>query len=177
LASLDRRSVRRGEIMQAGAEKRHSNRTEKLPISWASRSASGKSMQVGTIKKRTDWPSRTKAWMYLCGGDRHAMLGVEQLSPFQQDAGNAEHPVSDAAQGTAVGMAACAQRFVSTFALWIVLHCDAGPMEYGLAQPGMGGIAHDNDAALAAALGDRRHTGQGPEGLVVPADEWTGRFG
>lgn len=97
LASLDRRSARRGEIMQAGAEKRHSNRTKKLPILWASRSASGKSMQVGTITKRTDRPSRTKAWMYLCGGDRHAMLGVEQLSPFQQDAGNAEHPVSDAA--------------------------------------------------------------------------------
>jgi hypothetical protein len=34
--------------------------------------------------------------MYLCGGGRHAMLGVEQLSPFQQDASNAEHPVSQA---------------------------------------------------------------------------------
>jgi hypothetical protein len=31
LASLDRRSARRGEIMQAGAEKRHFSRTEKLP--------------------------------------------------------------------------------------------------------------------------------------------------
>jgi hypothetical protein len=35
LASRDRRSARRGEIMQAGTEKRHFNRTEKLPISWA----------------------------------------------------------------------------------------------------------------------------------------------
>jgi hypothetical protein len=43
------------------------------------------------------------------------MLRVEQLSPFQQDASHAEHPVSDAAQGTAVGMATSAQRFVSTF--------------------------------------------------------------
>jgi integrase len=42
-------------------------------------------------------------------------------------------------------------------------------MDYGLAQPCMSGTAHDNDAALAAALGDRRHSGQGPERLVVPA--------
>ena len=105
------------------------------------------------------------------------MLGVEQLSPFQQDASNAEHPVGDAAQGATVGMATCARRFVSTFAFWIVLHRDAGPVEYRLAQPFMGGVAHDNDAALATALGDRRHSRQGPEGLVVPAGERAGRFG
>ena len=50
--------------------------------------------------------------------------GVEQLSPFQEDASDAEHPIGDAAQGAAVGMATCAQRLVSTFAFWIVLHCD-----------------------------------------------------
>jgi len=55
---------------------------------------------VGTIKKRTDRASRTTEWMYLCGGFCHAMLRVEQLSPFQQDASNTEHPVSDAAQST-----------------------------------------------------------------------------
>ena len=108
LASLDRRSARRGEIMQAGAEKRHTNRTEKLPISGASISACDKSVQVDTIEKRMDQPNRTKEWMYLSNGGCHAMLGVEQLSPFQQDASNAEHPVSDAAQGTAVGLATCA---------------------------------------------------------------------
>jgi hypothetical protein len=64
-----------------------------------------------------------------------------------------------------------------TFAFRIVLHRDAGPMEYGLARAYMGGMAHDNDGALAAALGDRRHAGQGPERLVVPAGERTGRFG
>jgi hypothetical protein len=74
-------------------------------------------------------------------------------------------------------MATCAQRFVSTFAFWIVLRRDAGPMEYGFAQPRMGGITHDNDAALAAALGNRRHSRQGPERLVVPAGQRTGRFG
>ena len=58
LASLDRRSARRGEIMQAGAEKRHTNRTEKLSISSASISACGKSVQVDTIEKRMAQPSR-----------------------------------------------------------------------------------------------------------------------
>src|SRR4051812_6119813 len=163
--------------MHAGTEKRHSNRTEKLPIASASLSAGGKIVQVDTIKRRMDRPSRTKEWMDLCDGGRHAMLGVEQLSPFQEDASNAEHPVGDAAQGTTVGMATCAQRFVSAFAFWIVLHGDPCPVEYGFAHPCMCGIAHDNDAALAAALGERCHARQGPEGLVVPADEWTGRFG
>jgi hypothetical protein len=97
---------------QAGMEKRHSNRTEKLPISPASMSPCGKSVQVVTIKERMDRPSRTKEWLYLCGSGRHAMLGIEQLSPFQEHASNAEHPVGDAAQGTTVGRATCAQRLL-----------------------------------------------------------------
>jgi len=115
--------------------------------------------------------------VYLCGGRRRGVLGVEQFSPFQQDASNAEHPVGDAAQGTAVGMAACAQRFVPTLAFRIFLHRDTGPMEHGLTQPGMGSVAHDNDAGLATAPGDRLHPGQGPERIIVPAAERPGRFG
>jgi len=90
--------------------------------------------------------------MYLCGGTRHAMLGVEQLSPLQEDASNAEHPVGDAAQGATVGMATCAQRFVSTFAFWIDLHRNAGPVEYGLAQACMGGIAHATGCGFLKAV-------------------------
>jgi hypothetical protein len=47
-----------------------------------------------------------------------------------------------------------------------------GPVEYGLAQPLLSGIAHYNDAGLATPLGRRRHPGQGPERTVVPASEW-----
>jgi len=115
--------------------------------------------------------------VYLRGGGRHAVLGVEQFPPLQQDASNAEHPVGDAAQGTAVGMPACAQGFVPTLAFRIVLHRDTGPVEYGLAQPLLSGIAHHDDAGLATPLGNRRHPGQGPERTVVPASEWPGRFG
>jgi len=44
-------------------------------------------------------------------------------------------------------------------------------MEHGLAQPGLGGTAHDDDACFAAALGHGRHARQRPEGRVVPARE------
>jgi hypothetical protein len=43
---------------------------------------------------------------------------------------------------------------------------DAGPVEYGLAQPLLSVMAHHDDAGLATPLGNRRHPGQGPERIV-----------
>ena len=44
---------------------------------------------------------------------------------------------------------------------------DASPVVDGVAQSDVGGLAHQNDAALAGSLRDGRHTGQAAQGLVV----------
>jgi hypothetical protein len=46
-------------------------------------------------------------------------------------------------------------------------------VEYGLAQPLLSGIAHHDDAGLATPLGNRRHSGQRPECMVVPVSRCT----
>ena len=77
LASLDRRSARRGEIMQAGAEKQHFNRTEKLPNSFGV-SKRMRQERAGRHDQDTNESVQlNKEWMCLCGGGRHAVLGVE----------------------------------------------------------------------------------------------------
>ena len=84
---------------------------------------------------------------------RRAMIGVEQSLPPQQDAGEAEQPVGNPAQGAAIRVAACPQGLVAGTALGVVLHGDAGSVEHGLTQPDLSSVAHNHDAALAAAFG------------------------
>ena len=102
--------------------------------------------------------------------NRHAVVWVEHRSPLQQDA-------SDPAQGTAVGMAARPQGVVAAAALGVVLDSHPGPMKCGLAQAGLGGMTHNDDARLAAALGDGRHARKSSECRAVPAHERSGRLG
>src|SRR4051812_15929275 len=96
-----------------------------------------------------------------------AVVGVEQDLLPQQNAGDPEQPVGDAAQGAAIGVAPHAQGLVAAATLRVVHGGDTGPVEHRLAQSILGGIAHNDGATLAAALGHWRHPGEGAEGGVV----------
>jgi hypothetical protein len=77
------------------------------------------------------------------GSRRHGrtVIRVEQDLPPQQDAGDPEQPVGDAAQGATVGVATRTQGLVAAAALRVVHDGHAGPVEHGLAQPDLGGVA------------------------------------
>ena len=105
------------------------------------------------------------------------MGGVEQGLALQQGAGDPEQPVGDAAQGATIGVPTRPERLVAAAAFGVMLHGGPRPVERGLAQAGLGGTAHDNDAGFAAALGHRRHARQRSEGRVVPARERTAGLG
>ena len=105
------------------------------------------------------------------------MVGVEQGLTLQQHAGDPEQPVGDAAQGTTIGVTTRPQGFIAAAACVVDLHGDAGPVEHRLAQPDLGGIPHEDNTRLAAALGDRGHARQGSEGPIVSAREWPGGLG
>lgn len=64
---------------------------------------------------------------------RRAVGGVEQGMTLQQDAGDPEQPVGDAAQGATVGVATCPERPVAAAAFGVMLHGDPRLMEHGLA--------------------------------------------
>ncbi len=80
------------------------------------------------------------------------MVRVEHHLPLQQDAGQPEQPIGDATQRAAVGVATPSQGVVAAAALGIVQNGDTSPMEHGLSQSHLGGIAHDDDAGLATVL-------------------------
>ena len=105
------------------------------------------------------------------------MVGVEQGLTLQQDTGDPEQPVADAAQGPAIGVTTRPQGLIAAAACAVDLHGDAGPVEHRLAQPDLGGIPHDDNTRLAAALGDRGHARQGSEGRIVPARKRPGGLG
>ena len=90
---------------------------------------------------------------------------------LQQDAGDPEQSVGDAAQGTTIGVATRPQGFIAAAACVVDLHGDAGPVEHRLSQPNLGDIPHDDNTRLAGALGDRGHARQGSEGEVCPETE------
>ena len=75
----------------------------------------------------------------------HAMVWVEHRSPVQQDAGDPEQPIGDAAQRATVRVSTRPERLVADAAFGVMLHGDPRPVEHGLAQPGLGGVAHDTD--------------------------------
>ena len=130
----------------------------------ARRSAEGRS-------GRGDGGGRRTKRCPLPGFDRRAVGGVEQGLALEQGAGDPEQPVGDAAQGTTIGVPTRPGCLVAAAAFGVMLHSDPRPVEHGLAQAGLGGTAHDDDAGLAAALGPRRRARQRSEGRVVPARE------
>ena len=105
------------------------------------------------------------------------MVWVEHRSPVQQDAGDPEQPVGNAVQRATIGMATRPERLVAAAAFGVVLHDGPRPVEHGLAQPGLRGAAHDDDAGFANALRHRRHARQRSQGRVVPAGERAGGLG
>ena len=68
-------------------------------------------------------------------------------------------------------VATFAQRSISGAALGITLGGDTCPVIDRVAQSDMRSIAPDDNKRLAAALGNRRGTGQRPEPFVVTAAE------
>src|SRR3954469_21231109 len=104
-------------------------------------------------------------------------VGVKQPLPLQQDTGDPEQPVGDPAQGTAVGVTARPEGSVAAAALGVVQDGHPRPVEHSVAQPDLGGVAHRDDAALAAALGYGGHAREGSEGGVVAAADRPGSFG
>ena len=71
-------------------------------------------------------------------------------------------------------VAAFAQRSISGATLGIALGGDTCPVIDRVAQSDVRSVASDDDKGLAAALGNRRGTGQCPEPLVVTAAERAG---
>src|SRR3954470_9656315 len=91
-----------------------------------------------------------------------------------QDAGHPEQSITNAPQGTTVGVTARPQGRVAAAARGVRPGAPPRPVEHSIAQPDLGGVAHQDDAALAAALGHGSHAGEGPEGGVIAATDRPG---
>ena len=76
-----------------------------------------------------------------------------------------------------MGMAALAEFGVAGAAAGVVLGGDPGPMIDGRAQPHLAGLAHEDDAALAAAACDGRDAGEAAQGVLVSALQGLGSLG
>jgi hypothetical protein len=59
----------------------------------------------------------------------------------------------------------------------VVQHGYPRPVKHSVSQSDLGGIAHDDDAALATALGYGCHAREGPEGRVISTRERPGGLG
>src|SRR5262249_42105043 len=122
---------------------------------------------------------------------RGLVIGVEQDLPLEQGAQDRQQAVADATQGTPMAVSALAQRRVLPAAGGIMLNGDPCPVIDGFLQALVAGMSPDDDAALAAAAGDRGDAGQHPQGVVVsspqrlcdlgeqrgdvdPSEPWTG---
>jgi hypothetical protein len=98
-------------------------------------------------------------------------LRIKQRLSLQQQASQGKQSVRDAAQGAAVRVTGLAKRSIPGTTLGITLAGDTRPVIDRIAQSNMRSIAHDDDARLATAPGDRRGTTQCPECLIVAAAE------
>src|SRR6516162_6953041 len=85
----------------------------------------------------------------------------------EHGAGDGEEAVGDAAQGAAVAVTTLAQFGVARAAAGVVLNGDARPMVDGGAQPELAGLAHEHDAALAAAARHGSDAGQAAQRMIV----------
>jgi hypothetical protein len=92
---------------------------------------------------------------------------VEQHLAFEERAQHIEQAIGDAAQGARMIVAARAQRRIALFAGLVMLNGDPRPMIGRGLQARVAGMALDDDATLAAALGDRSNAKQRPQGVVI----------
>ena len=113
--------------------------------------------------------SRCRSGYSKCRGckRRSRGTGIEQHLAFEQRAQHVEQAIGNAAQGACMIVAACAQRRIALFAPLIMLNGDPCPMIGRGLQTRVAGMALDDDATLAAALGDRSHAQQRPQGVVI----------
>ena len=74
-------------------------------------------------------------------------------------------------------MAPRPQGRIAAAALGIVQHSHPRPVEDSVAQPDLGSVAHNDETALATALGHRSHPGEGPKGGVISAADRPGSLG
>ena len=101
------------------------------------------------------------------GGVPNLVAGVEQRLLFEQGAGHRQQAVGDGAQGSAVAVAALAQRGLAAAAERIVLGCQARPMIERVREPLIAGITAHDDAGFAAPAGHRGHPGQAAQGMII----------
>jgi hypothetical protein len=120
--------------------------------------------QVGT----QGWSLRSNTGMF-CGSGR-LLLGTTRVKHgllVEHRASHREQPVGNAAEGAPVAVTALAQFGIAAAAERIVLDSNPGPVIDRAAQSHMAGLAHDNDAALAATLGHRGDPGEGSQGVII----------
>ena len=99
----------------------------------------------------------------MAGGTPHRLSsgflsrqgGIEGGAGFEHGAGDIEQSVGDRSQGSAMAVTSASEFGVFRPAARIVLHGDAGPMIDRVGETVVAGLASDDDAALARALGDR----------------------
>src|SRR4051812_27876848 len=102
--------------------------------------------------------------LWACDAARLSWAGSNKRLPLQQDAGDPKQPVGDPTQGTSIGVTTRPEGGVAAAARGVVQDSHPRPVEHSIAQPDLGGVANRDQAALATALGHRRHAGEGPEG-------------
>ena len=90
---------------------------------------------------------------------------------LQERTGDPEKPVGDPSQSPSIGVAPLTQDSVAKATLGVGLDGGSRPVEDGIAQPLMSGIAHDNNMGFATAFGHGRDPGQGSEGGIIAAAE------
>src|SRR2546423_5300326 len=103
----------------------------------------------------------------LCG--RSAKVRIKQRLSLQKDTCQGKQSVGDTTESTSVRVATFAQRSISGTTLGIAVGGDTCPVIDRVAQSDVRSIAPDDNKRLAAALGNRRGTGQRPEPFVVTA--------
>src|ERR1700746_1303926 len=106
-----------------------------------------------------------------CLRGRSAKVRIKERLSLQKDTCQGKQSIRDTTESTTVRVATFAQRSISGATVGIALSGDTCPVIDRIAQSDVRSIAPDDDKRLAAALGNRRGTGQRPEPLVVTAAE------
>src|SRR3954451_13156849 len=106
-------------------------------------SGRGASLRPGMGKANSSWQGGRNGVM------RRSDLLTLSFNPFRGPFG----PSADAPQGTARGVPTPPPPLIAAPASAVVQHGDPRPVKHSVSQSDLGGIAHDDDAALATALG------------------------
>ena len=111
------------------------------------------------------------------GGLLVGTTGIEHGLLVEHRASHCEQPVGNAAQGTPVAVTALAQFGIATAAERIVLDSNPRPVIDRAAQSHMASLAHDDDTALATALGHWGDPGEGSQRVIISSAHRLRRFG